>query len=248
MPATRFSLVNQPEDARAALWRYMDLTKYLSLLDSRALFFPRADRLGDPFEGSFGKGAAPGEPITTPDGQKSYTTVPPDLTAAVRNLHRQKRTCTYISCWHANSYESAAMWRLYASSNQAVAIRTNYKALCNALPEQAKIGLVDYVDYATKSVPDTNTLWPFFFKRVSFAHERELRVVFQDIRKTTAIQFRQHEDVGISVPLELDSTIQQVVVAPSSPTWFRELVGNVTVRYGFNFSVRQSNLDEDPVL
>src|SRR5687768_14667395 len=36
------------------LWRYMDLAKFLHLLEDRTLFFARADRLGDPFEGASG--------------------------------------------------------------------------------------------------------------------------------------------------------------------------------------------------
>ena len=36
----------------AVLWRYMDLTKLMALLEDRALHFARSDLLGDPFEGS----------------------------------------------------------------------------------------------------------------------------------------------------------------------------------------------------
>lgn len=36
------------------LWRYMDLAKFLALLEDRALYFARADKLGDPFEGAAG--------------------------------------------------------------------------------------------------------------------------------------------------------------------------------------------------
>ena len=43
--------LNPPQD-NAVLWRYMDFTKFVSLLDRRALYFSRADKLGDPFEGS----------------------------------------------------------------------------------------------------------------------------------------------------------------------------------------------------
>ena len=38
--------------ADAVLWRYMSYTKFVSLLTKNALFFSRADKLGDPFEGS----------------------------------------------------------------------------------------------------------------------------------------------------------------------------------------------------
>ena len=39
-----------PDDA--VLWRYMDFTKFVSFLDKSSLFFARADKLGDPFEGA----------------------------------------------------------------------------------------------------------------------------------------------------------------------------------------------------
>ena len=42
---------NPPPDD-AILWRYMDFTKFVSLLEKQALFFARADKLGDSFEGS----------------------------------------------------------------------------------------------------------------------------------------------------------------------------------------------------
>lgn len=45
---------NPPSDD-AVLWRYMDFTKFVSLLEKSALFFARADKLGDPFEGAFSK-------------------------------------------------------------------------------------------------------------------------------------------------------------------------------------------------
>ena len=41
-----------PPSDDAVLWRYMDFTKFVSLLDRSALFFARADKLNDPFEGS----------------------------------------------------------------------------------------------------------------------------------------------------------------------------------------------------
>ena len=44
-----------PENPAIPIWRYMDFTKYVAMLESRALFFGRADLLGDAFEGSISK-------------------------------------------------------------------------------------------------------------------------------------------------------------------------------------------------
>jgi hypothetical protein len=37
-----------------SLWRYLDLAKYISLLHHPALYFYRADKFSDPFEGAMG--------------------------------------------------------------------------------------------------------------------------------------------------------------------------------------------------
>ena len=41
-----------PSDPSATVWRYMDFAKFVSLLDSQALYFARASLLEDKFEGS----------------------------------------------------------------------------------------------------------------------------------------------------------------------------------------------------
>ena len=45
----------QPENEDIKVWRYMDFTKLVSLIDSLRLYFTRADKFEDPFEGSFPK-------------------------------------------------------------------------------------------------------------------------------------------------------------------------------------------------
>ncbi|MDE0445871.1 MAG: hypothetical protein OXH96_04290 [Spirochaetaceae bacterium] len=42
----------QPNNDCIKVWRYMNLPKFIGLLQSRALYLARADTLGDPFEGS----------------------------------------------------------------------------------------------------------------------------------------------------------------------------------------------------
>ena len=66
--------LNRPLDD-TVLWRYMDFTKFVSLLEKSALFFPRADKLGDPFEGYW--------PISADEEQLSSS----DATI-LSNIHR----------------------------------------------------------------------------------------------------------------------------------------------------------------
>jgi len=39
-----------PPDDLVKIWRYMDFTKFVSLLEKRSLYFPRIDQLEDTFE------------------------------------------------------------------------------------------------------------------------------------------------------------------------------------------------------
>jgi hypothetical protein len=50
----RSDVFREPDDPDITIWRYIDLAKLLSLLSSSTLWFSRADRLGDPHEGSLG--------------------------------------------------------------------------------------------------------------------------------------------------------------------------------------------------
>ena len=49
MPYKKRDGIKSPKDD-AVLWRYMDFTKFVDLLDKRALWFARVDTFKDPFE------------------------------------------------------------------------------------------------------------------------------------------------------------------------------------------------------
>jgi len=52
MPVTENPAFIAPANVDVKIWRYMDFTKFVSMLEEAGLFFARLDRLGDPFEGS----------------------------------------------------------------------------------------------------------------------------------------------------------------------------------------------------
>jgi hypothetical protein len=122
----------------------MDFTKFVSLISSGSLFFCRADLFKDPFEGSYSKANVALRP-------QVYKGMPEEqlgkMMAQMARFAKWVREWTYINCWHTNEYESAAMWDLYAKTNEAVAIETSYGKLKNVLPENVFLGCVKYIDY-----------------------------------------------------------------------------------------------------
>jgi hypothetical protein len=106
-----------PVDRHLKLFRFLDFTKYVSMLDQRAMFFTRANHLADPFEGSQPRIWA-GRTLDVDDAE-----------------HRRDRVL--VNCWHANEHESATMWRIYLKSDEGVAIQATVerlKALSSRLP------------------------------------------------------------------------------------------------------------------
>jgi hypothetical protein len=165
-----------PDDA--PLWRYMDFTKFVSLLDRGALYFARADQLGDPFEGSY---PAANQPMRAQWAREQG--LPDDAFEDLELARRIQPQLHYISAWHLNEVESAAMWSLYLRTGEGIAIRSTFKRLCDSMaadPHVIYVGLVGYLDYDTTPIPEGNMFWPFVHKRLSFEHEREVRAVIAD--------------------------------------------------------------------
>jgi len=237
----------KPENADAKIWRYMDFTKFVSLLDKSALFFPRADRLPDPFEGSYSKVNVKLRPIMYKDK------IPPNALKDLSQFYKLFRKLTAISCWHLNEYESTAMWNLYLKSGEGIAIQSTFNLLKAALEDESHnifIGKVKYLDFEKDWMPEGNALYPFVHKRKSFEHEQELRTVIQEFRykKNGDIDWDKAPfDEGVYVSVDLNVLIDRVYLAPTSPKWLFALVGAVTRKYGLDKDVIQSSLNDMPV-
>jgi hypothetical protein len=168
--------VNPPPDD-TPVWRYMDFTKYVDLLESRSLFIVRGNLMNDPYEGAIPKGHLQGRLNELASLQGRL----PTAEEIYREAHTH-RDYIYISRWHASEGESAAMWKLYAKSNDAVAIKTTFGRLREIALRLGKewhwagASEVFYYDHHEKTMPRmvfdampdllkrANQAAPFFFE------------------------------------------------------------------------------------
>jgi hypothetical protein len=118
--------------------------------------------MADKWEGAYGEG---------PFAEGTFPRYVQDMGA---------RHAMYLNCWHLSEYESAAMWDIYQREGRGVAVRSTWGELKSSLQTRKSItgGKVSYVDYSGFKVTGTNTFDPFRFKRLSFEHEREVRLVY----------------------------------------------------------------------
>ena len=235
-----------PKDENVKIWRYMDFTKFVSLLDKSALFFTRADKLGDPFEGSFPK-------IYTELGSDyGKERIPSSIFKNIREYRMFLPKCTIVNCWHLNEYESAAMWKLYLKSNEGIAIQSTFDRLKKCFVDEEYeilIGEVDYIDYEREWIPDSLDIDPFVYKRKSFEHERELRAIVQTFyhNKNGSINYKKSRlDDGAYIKVNLNTLIDKLYIAPTSPKWICKLIKSTVKKYGLSKRVLQSSLEEIP--
>ena len=87
-------IVENPEfrlpDDDAAVWRYLDLAKYVAMLQRNCLYLARADQLGDPFEGSYGIPNIAARP-------QNYSHLPANTRQNLSVAYESLRYITYVN-------------------------------------------------------------------------------------------------------------------------------------------------------
>lgn len=225
-----------PNNPDQKCWRYLDFTKFVDLIDSSQLYFSRVDKLEDPFEGTFTK--------------KTYDK---KIEAGVHysNHYIKARMETVVSCWHMNDYESAAMWNLYLKSNEGIAIQTTYKRLIKAISKEKRyynyIGKVNYLDYETEEFDFHNGFNAFLCKRMSFEHEKEIRIIINSraLRTLPFYPKRKLTEDGLKIDVNLKLLIENIFVSPTAPAWMVTLISSLLKKYNLNTPIKKSALNGD---
>lgn len=236
-----------PPESDCTLWRYMNLAKLLALLDTRQLYFSRSDLFDDPYEGATSRATlAQLERELIAEGLQGAK-VKEAVLAFLAGTEAHRRSI-YLSCWFASEHESAAMWKIYCASDEGVAIKVRHSALLARLETSAlriRTSRISYVDYDQVIIPRGNGFFPCVHKRLSFAHESEVRAVIWSREDVNQSQIASGV-AGVHVHIDPAKLIEAVHVSPTAPAWFGELVQRVLGRYAPGVQVVRSNLYDRP--
>ena len=263
-----------PIDSR--LWRYMNFAKFVSLLEIRQLFFTRADKLEDAYEGAWSEATLRqlDSLMEYGDDQERRDPITGNRLASEKETARlwkqiilghtqQERRYTLINCWREGEHESEAMWNQSPRHGERydLAIKSDFKSLVHSFPSGSRlpdmVARVEYIPYQTTGMP-LSLAAPYLHKRIEFQDEREVRAIM------SATQFvpdpahpnrddvkapdysRDICDVGIGYEVSPADLIHEVVISPHAQSWLTELVAKVIERYGLRIPVSQSRLIGTP--
>jgi hypothetical protein len=236
----------------------MDVSKLVSFLDTRTLFFARADSFGDTWEGAISPSdfdAWNEMVVRNEENHEDRKKLIQNYRGAFRGFRRH----TYISCWHQNEGESAAMWKLYLKSGEGVALQSSFGRLRRELDgadRRIHLGKVRYIDYKKRATPAgtphligrcymLGQFAPFIYKRLGFSHENEIRGVFQDAWERPGDPSEAQR--GLPITVNVRELVEGVYVAPGTQGWLRDAVQSVLRRFGIDREVRPSEFDEPPI-
>lgn len=210
------------------LWKYLNFRKFVAILETQSLYFPRPSEFDDPFEGRVPTALL--NKLPTRKMKNDFV-----------DMLLTTQSAVAVDCWHSNEYESEAMWKIY-SGEKGIAIKTKASALRNSLGNSDSFQLrsVQYIDYNNPNVFENfDVYFPYQCKRKSFEHEREVRVITSEVGEG---------NIGVYCNVDIETLLEEVFVAPDSEDWFLELVGLVISRYGLGRNVRRSSLSETPAV
>jgi hypothetical protein len=185
-----------PPDMDGKIWQYMELAEFVSMLHRKALFFIKANKLRDPYEGlipqfnnnnynrtrgsEYNKqGEEESQKFQSQDQSNRFVQRLPQAMVQKFELYRE---LLLINPWHYNEYESAAMWNLYSHENAGIAIQSTTTKLSKCFRDNNDdtiwIGKVQYLDFSKDCMNEWNNLFQAFVtKRKSFEYENEIRAV-----------------------------------------------------------------------
>ena len=254
-----------------AIWRYMDLPRFVSILSTGKLWFAKAATLADdPWEG-FGRAErltiqSPGErpkwEQETPGGKRTRTATVPHMMAHLSQNSAESienaQDHLYVNSWCLDPSESMAMWQIYGSFGFGVALKSSIEQYKRAArfdvdPSHYIFGKVGYhLDLESapdirrdfrESIPVGSGLWSEILKLG--LHKRACYWYEHEWR---AVLYQDHrpEIAGVYEAFDLEQLISAVYVGPRAEEFVAAAVYRIMEKFLLRKPLERSLLLSSP--
>jgi hypothetical protein len=249
------------------IWRYMDLPKFVQMLASRCLWFPKVIRFDDPFE-CLGVAIPPEMPtgdsgpksITHTDGggaktQISIAEMGAQFGALSAIRFESSPECLYINSW-CLAVESMAMWEIYGSGGRGIAVKSSIgqfrRAVDFGIPEtQYALGPVRYhgesstdfpqiLDLRRGSIPLIGpSLWR---KMMDIAFHKRACYEYENEWRAVLYQDPRPDIRGIDIQFAARELIAGIYIGPRAEPFLFHAVEAISEKFGLTAPIQRSSL------
>lgn len=220
------------------LWRYMDLAKFVSMLESNALWLARADSFPDKHEGKF-----PDEmrKLIEKAYEVGFKNTDPSPVNNAEDFQDYLVKNTFISCWHKNSDENMVMWQIYGKDINALAVQTSVGDIAMHIDSSNLNGYslnLKSVDYNNSHEITGEVRYEdcFFRKRKHFSFEKEVRISLDTYDRRSPSKQTPN---GYYLPVATNNIIKNIFVHPDCPKWYLDVVVAVKKKYNLIAAVQR---------
>jgi hypothetical protein len=232
-------------EGNTIIWRYIDMVKFMSMLESSSLFFSSLGSMEDKFEGSFSSASKKSlERERLLDKHKTLDFS--SISAEQRRENQSKADEFYsnwatfakenylVSCWNSEECESYLLWKCYSSISFGICLKTTVGDFESAL-QSDKVIFCHEVGYLRNDQINFSgqLLSIAFSKREFYSGEKEIRFV---VEKDSNAKKPNHINVDLS------KLINTIVLSPKSPDWFGSLVKEICDRYDLKCRIEKSSI------
>jgi hypothetical protein len=219
-------------DDSVVLWKYMNFTKFVALLVNKGIWFNSLGKFEDVFEGTYPSANKKLRPEVYEN-----SIIPQDTYDKIEKLERHS---LFVACFHANNYESSAMWSLY-SKDEGIAIQTTANHLKTAFVSETRniyITPVTYIDYENDFLPEGNTMYLATYKRKNFEHENEIRCIYADDLSNPTEKGKP----GFYSKMDLKKLVQKVYISPYASPHIENTISDIIRKYDLEVEIISSKL------
>lgn len=231
-------------DENIFIWRYLDFPKFISLLHKKKLFFSKANKFNDRYEG-----ATTEANITS--RRSEFPNIPKDDFQSMLTHMEIIKNHIFVNCWQVKNVEMSLMWGQYVKSKVGVAINSTYKNLKKSLFNNSNINIysggVKYIDYTFSKFNELEGFQYFLHKRKNFEDENELRTMVLLLpHELIKIASEDKTKQGIFLPVNLEVLINKIVISPYTELWIKDLIESLLYDLNLNKKVELSELTAIP--
>jgi len=218
------------------LWRYMDLWKFLQVINSSTLFFSSVSLLGDKAEGKF-----PEKVFKRMKDHEFKKNNHDNFSHYYREFMEDIAiNSTLILSWNSAKNESFALWKMYAKDKLGIAIKTNLNRLkqsFSSCTENVYIGEVEYYD---NDIPDYKiaSFSTLLTKHNYYSFEKEVRCLIRLEESEKGADFKQ-------IKVDLNELIEEVYLSPLAfESGLHEIVEFLMIKHNLNFKIKMSGIND----
>jgi hypothetical protein len=228
--------------------KYVDIVKFLSILQTNSLFFCRVDKLEDRFEGVSPKTNTVFLEQWLTHLSKEYKSVDVQKKLSIRkDVEERFKKVMCVCCWNKFSYESYAMWKIYSDINKGIMIKSNIENLklsFNQTEEKIQLSDIKYIDIENEMIEPSSLTSPIIHKHKAYFYENEIRLLHQ-VGENGNLEFDwSNEPIsnGKNIKVDLNILIEEVILSPYSPDWFLRMIKDLMEKYNLNKEIKFSTL------